>query len=124
MHLLRRIVCLVLLPLAALLAAINAAQLKIGYSDWPGYTVMEVANQKGWFKDAGLDLQLVWFDYSASIDAFTAGKIDTNCMVGSDAMVTGASGTKSKFIALLDYSEGSDMIIGKPGISSIKELKG
>jgi len=43
----------------------SAATIKIGYSDWPGYTVFEVANQKGWFKDAGVDAQLVWFDYSA-----------------------------------------------------------
>ena len=124
MNLLRRITCLALFSLAALPLALSAAQLKIGYSDWPGYTVLEVANQKGWFKDAGVDVQLVWFDYSASIDAFAAGKIDGNCMVGSDAMVTGASGTKIKFVALLDYSEGSDMIIGKPGINSIKDLKG
>ena len=101
-----------------------AAPLKIGYSDWPGYTAFEIANQKGWFKDAGVDVQLVWFDYSASIDAFAAGKIDADCIVASDAMVTGASGTKSKFIALLDYSDGSDMIIGKPGIKSVKDLKG
>ncbi len=125
MNLLRRITCLALVSLAAALPAVlPAAPLKIGYSDWPGYTVFEVANQKGWFKDAGVDVQMVWFDYSASIDAFAAGKIDGNCMVASDAMVTGASGTKIKFVALLDFSEGSDMIIGKPGINSIKELKG
>ena len=39
-------------------------------------------------------------------------------------MVTGANGGKSKIIALLDYSEGSDMIVGAPGIESIKDLKG
>ena len=58
---LRWVFCLVL-PLAALAPAASAATLKIGYSDWPGYTVFEVANQKGWFKDAGVDAQLVWFD--------------------------------------------------------------
>ncbi len=124
MNLLRRITRLALLPLAVVPAFLNAGQLKIGYSDWPGYTVFEVANQKGWFKEAGVDVQMVWFDYSASIDAFAAGKIDGDCMVGSDAMVTGATGAKSKFVALIDYSDGSDMIIGKPGVTSIKELKG
>jgi NitT/TauT family transport system substrate-binding protein len=117
-----------LLPLLLLLGLAGgraaAATLKIGYSDWPGYTVFEIANQKGWFKDAGLDVQLVWFDYSASIDAFSAGKIDADCIVASDAMGAGAAGTPSKFIALIDYSDGSDMIIGKPGIESIKDLKG
>ena len=101
-----------------------AEPLKIGYSDWPGYTILEVAKQKGWFKDAGVDVDLVWFDYLASIDAYSAGKIDADCIVATDALGAGATGAKGKFIALLDYSEGSDMIVGKPGVESIKDLKG
>ena len=116
----------VCLTLAVALAAsvLHAETLKIGYSDWPGYTVLEVAKQKGWFKDAGIDVELVWFDYLPSLDAFTAKKIDGVMVVATDALVNGANGAKSKIIALLDYSEGSDMIIGKPGINSIKDLKG
>jgi NitT/TauT family transport system substrate-binding protein len=121
----RWIACLVIFAsLTALRPALSADTLKIGYSDWPGYTVFEVANQKGWFKDAGVDVQMVWFDYGPSIDAFAAGKIDADCIVASDAMGAGATGAASKFIAIIDYSEGSDMIVGKPGINSIKDLKG
>jgi len=69
-------------------------------------------------------VQMVWFDYGPSIDAFAAGKTDANCMVASDAMGAGATGAASKFIAIIDYSDGSDMIVGKPGISSMKDLKG
>src|SRR5882672_12184702 len=93
------------LAVMAGLAGTLAAPIKLAYSDWPGYTVMEVAKQKGWFKDAGLDVEMVWFEYLPSIDAFSAGKVDAVTIVGSDALVTGASGGKSKIIALLDYSE-------------------
>ncbi len=121
----RWIACfIVFASLTALRPALSADTLKIGYSDWPGYTVFEVAVQKGWFKDAGVDAQMVWFDYGPSIDAFAAGKIDADCIVASDAMGAGATGAASKFIAIIDYSEGSDMIIGKPGINSIKDLQG
>ena len=106
------------------LAGTRADTIKIGYSDWPGYTVMEVAKQKGWFKDAGLDVEMDWFDYSPSIDAFAAGKIDADMIVAGDDMVSGASGAKSKIVCLVDYSEGSDMIVGAPGVDSIKDLKG
>lgn len=115
------------IALTTLLAFVGSAfadPIKIGYSDWPGYTVLEVAKQKGWFKDAGLDVDLAWFDYLPSIDAFSAGKIDADCIVATDALVAGASGAKSKIVALLDFSEGSDMIIGAPGVDSIKDLKG
>jgi len=106
------------------LAGTRAAPIKIGYSDWPGYTVMEIAKQKGWFKDAGLDVEMIWFEYSPSIDAFAAVKIDADMIVAGDDMVTGATGAKSKIVCLVDYSEGSDMIVGGPGVGSIKDLKG
>src|SRR5215475_1559827 len=120
---LKTVLMIALIALAGL-AGVNAAPLKIGYSDWPGYTVLEVAKQKGWFKDAGLDVELAWFEYSPSIDAFAAGKVDGVTIVAGDDMVTGASGAKSKIVCLIDYSEGSDMIIGVPGIESIKDLRG
>lgn len=107
-----------------LLSTLHAEPLKIGYSDWPGFTILEVAKQKGWFKEAGVDVELAWFDYLPSLDAFSAGKVDGVTVVATDALVNGGNGAKSKIIALLDYSDGSDMIIGKPGIKSIKELKG
>ena len=119
-----RALVLALVSLGAAVGTVAAEPLKIGYSDWPGYTLLEVAKQKGWFKEAGVDVDLVWFDYLASIDAYSAGKIDADCIVATDALGAGATGAKGKFIALLDFSEGSDMIVGGPDIKSIKDLKG
>ena len=101
-----------------------AAPLTIGYSDWPGWVAWQVAIDKGWFKEAGVDVTFQWFDYSASMDAFAAGKIDANLMTNGDTLVTGAGGGKGIMIMLTDYSSGNDMIVGKPGIKSIKDLKG
>jgi len=115
---------LLLAAFAAFSATLQAETLKIGYSDWLGYTLFEVAKQKDWFKEAGVDVEMVWFDYLPSLDAFSAGKIDGVCVVATDALVNGANGAKSKIVALLDYSEGQDMVIAKPGINSIKDLKG
>ncbi|WP_076592591.1 ABC transporter substrate-binding protein [Herminiimonas arsenitoxidans] len=101
-----------------------ATPLKIGYSDWPGWVAWQVAIEKNWFKQAGVDVSFEWFDYSASMDAFSAGKIDAVTMTNGDALVSGAAGAKSVMIMLTDYSNGNDMIIGKPGIKSLKDLKG
>jgi NitT/TauT family transport system substrate-binding protein len=101
-----------------------AAPLTIGYSDWPGWVAWQVAIDKGWFKEAGVDVTFQWFDYSASMDAFAAGKIDANLMTNDDTLVTGAGGGKGIMIMLTDYSSGNDIIVGKPGVKSIKDLKG
>jgi NitT/TauT family transport system substrate-binding protein len=104
--------------------ALAAEPLKIGYSDWPGWVLWEVAIEKGWFKEAGVDVQFEWFDYVASMDAFAAGKLDAVGMTNGDTLVTGATGAKGVMFLLNDYSNGNDMIIAKPGIKSVKELKG
>jgi NitT/TauT family transport system substrate-binding protein len=120
-------------PLAKIVSALSftllsfAAQaepLKIAYSDWPGWVAWDIAAQKGWFKEAGVDVQLVWFEYVPSMDAFAAGKVDAVCMTNGDALVTGANGKPSKGILLNDYSDGNDMIVAKPGYASLKDLKG
>lgn len=101
-----------------------APPLKIGYSDWPGWVAWQVAIEKGWFKEAGVDVKFDWFDYSASMDAFAAGKIDAVTVTNGDALVTGSGGAKNVMIIVTDYSNGNDMIVGKPGIKSLKDLKG
>jgi NitT/TauT family transport system substrate-binding protein len=111
-------------PSAAAPAAPAAAPLRIAYSDWPGWTALEVGIQKGWFKEAGVDVEFSWFDYLPSMEAFSAGKVDAVTVTNGDALVTGANGSKSKMILLMDYSNGNDKVIAKPGIKSLKDLKG
>jgi NitT/TauT family transport system substrate-binding protein len=105
-------------------AAAAKKPLKVAYSDWPGWTAFEVGIQKGWFKEAGIDVEFSWFDYLPSMDAFSAGKVDAVCVTNGDGLVTGATGGKSKYILVTDYSNGNDQIIGRPGIKSFKDLKG
>jgi NitT/TauT family transport system substrate-binding protein len=109
---------------ATLVATAAAAPLKIGYSDWPGWVAWEVAIQKGWFKEAGVDVDFEWFEYVPSMEAFAAGKIDAVCVTNGDALVTGATGAPSKAILINDFSNGNDMIVAQPGIKSVKDLKG
>ena len=43
----------------AFASTLHAAPLKIGYSDWPGYTAFEIAKQKGWLKEAGVEVEMI-----------------------------------------------------------------
>jgi NitT/TauT family transport system substrate-binding protein len=101
-----------------------AEPLKIGYSDWPGFVAWQIGIEKGWFKEAGVDVSFEWFDYAASLDAFSAGKLDAVGLTNGDALVIGSSGAKGTMILVNDYSNGNDMVIVKPGLKSIKDLKG
>jgi NitT/TauT family transport system substrate-binding protein len=98
--------------------------LKIAYSDWPGWTAFDIGIQKGWFKEAGVDVQFDWFEYAPSMEAFAAGKVDAVAVTVGDALVTGAPGARSVGILVTDYSNGNDMIVARPGIKDLKALKG
>ncbi|XMO77007.1 ABC transporter substrate-binding protein [Roseibacillus persicicus] len=101
-----------------------ADTLKIGYSDWPGWVAWEIGIKKGWFKEAGVDVEFEWMDYVASMEAYGAGQIDAVCMTNGDALVTGATAKPSVCIVINDYSNGNDMVVGQPGIESMKDMKG
>ena len=110
--------------LLAMCGFAGAEPLKIAYSDWPGWIAWEIGVQKGWFKEAGVEVEFLWFDYVPSMDAYVAGKVDGVCMTNGDALVTGATGKPSVGIILNDFSNGNDMIVAAPGIATIKDLKG
>lgn len=96
----------------------------IGYSDWPGFVAWQVAIEKGWLKEAGLNVEFKWFDYSASLNAFAANQLDAVLTTNGDNLVTASGGTKGMMIMVTDYSAGNDVIIAKPGINSVTDLKG
>jgi NitT/TauT family transport system substrate-binding protein len=105
-------------------AAAAPAPLHLGYSDWPGWVAWQVAIDKGWLKEAGLDVKFEWFDYSASMEAFAAGKLDGDFVTNGDALVMGAGGARNVTVLVTDFSNGNDMIVARPGIHSLQELKG
>ncbi len=122
----KKLMVAISLPISLAISSLShaGAPLKVAYSDWPGFVAWQVAIDKGWFKEAGLDIKFDWFDYGASMDAFAAGKVDGVFVTNGDALVVGAGGAKNTMILITDYSNGNDMIIGKPGVKSIKDLKG
>ena len=109
---------------AGLSVGAAAEPLRIGYSDWPGWVAWEVAIDKQWFEEEGVEVQFEWFDYVASMDAFAAGKLDAVGMTNGDTLVTGATGARSVMFLMNDYSNGNDMIVARPGIESVKALEG
>ena len=127
----RRVLCLALLGLVLFAGwgsqavAQDGPALKLIYSDWPGWVTWEIAKQKDFFAEEGVAVDLLWMDYVAGMEAFAAGQADAVCMTNGDALVTGAaSGKPSTAIILNDYSNGNDMVVARPGLESISDLKG
>jgi NitT/TauT family transport system substrate-binding protein len=114
--------------LAVLMATVTlvaAEPIKIGYSDWPGWTAWEIAKEKGLFKKHGVEVELVWFPiYTDSLNALNTGQLDANCQTWSDTMFPLGQNIPLKVVLANDNSFGNDGLIAKPGIKTIADLKG
>jgi len=105
--------------------ATSGATITIGYSAWPGWFPLAVADEQGLFAKAGVKVKLVYFtDYTASLDALVAGKVDVNAQTLNDTIFGVAAGAKQKVFLVNDNSTGNDEIICDKSITSVQQLKG
>lgn len=65
---------------------------RIAYSNWSGFFAWQIAIEKDWIKEAGVDVKFDWFECDASMEAITAGKMDTVLVTIGDALLTNARG--------------------------------
>jgi len=99
--------------------------LVLGYSAWPGWFPLAVAEEAGIFEQVGLDVDLRYFaDYLGSLDALAAGELDGNTQTLNDTMFSVASGTPEVIVVVNDNSTGNDAIICDESITSIADLAG
>jgi NitT/TauT family transport system substrate-binding protein len=93
-------------------------------NNWVGYSGHHVAVGKNFFSEQGLKVQDLFFQSaSEQITAFLAGKVDLGWFTSGDAIQMIAKDPSIKIIYLVDYSDGSDGILGR-GIKSPQDAKG
>ena len=99
--------------------------IKLGFSAWPGWFPWQVAEEMGFFEEAGIDVELVWFEgYLDSINAFAAGQLDANTQTLNDTLASVAAGCAQRIVLVNDNSTGNDQIIVTADITSIEDLVG
>lgn len=104
---------------------VEATTIRLGFSAWPGWFPWQVAEEKGLFTEAGLDVDLTYFEsYTDSLNALNAGKLDANSQTLNDTISSVGAGADEVVVLVNDNSTGNDQIIVKPGIESVADLKG
>ena len=100
--------------------------MKVAKYYWPGEYWIEIADKKGWFREAGLSVELIDTnpDYFASLDDMVAGKMDTNDIALFDVMKHNLKGADMVMVINCDTSFGAETIVAKESIENIKDLKG
>ena len=100
--------------------------IRLGINPWPGYEFLYLADQKNFFKEEGLDIELVELAALANIKrAFEQGRIDAMASTIIEAVeVSLHSEQKIDVVLIPDFSNGGDVILANKPLISIADLKG
>ena len=100
-------------------------KITIGYVSWPGYLGLYIANEKGYFKELGLDVDIrAYPSLSEEYSDYVSGKIQGAANLTLDAINEAYDGLDHKIILVIDHSNGSDGIIASRGIKDFMGVKG
>lgn len=101
------------------------ATIKIGAVAWPGYLALYIADAKGYFKEEGLNVQLIRYGSLGELSRdYVNGLLLGRANLNIEAINEAAQGLEHKAVVTIDYSNGSDGIVANKTIKSIADLKG
>ena len=99
--------------------------LKFACSAWPGFLPVVLASKKGYFKEAGVDVE---YFYSENIRQqlidFGNGAYDGAGFALGTVISLYSKHPEVSVIAASDYSMGADALVANPPIGSVYDLKG
>jgi NitT/TauT family transport system substrate-binding protein len=99
--------------------------LRVGMNNWIGYSLAIYAKETGIFAKRGLKVNLVRFnDLQDNMRATMRGSQDASFVALWETLQVDPANDKPVICLVVDISAGADGIVGKKGITSIKDLKG
>ena len=101
-------------------------KIKVGYNVWVGSAGIFVAQEKGYFKEAGIEVELVPFKGPAdTIPALASEHIDIALTTADNVVLANGKGAANlQVIYATDTSTGADAVVAKKPWTSLKDLKG
>jgi NitT/TauT family transport system substrate-binding protein len=107
-------------------AAKSPATLRLGMSSYSGYGPYFIGVEKGFFKEAGLDLkpQIVGDDALQRATMVRAGKLDGFTTTVDTIVNAMGKGVPLKLVLATDTSNGADGVVSTKGIADVAALRG
>lgn len=100
--------------------------LRIGINPWPGYELIHVAQEQGYFDAEGLTVEIVELSsLGDSRRAFERGQTDIFGATPAELLFSQENAPRqAQAFYLMDYSAGADVIVGRPSIATLADLRG
>lgn len=105
--------------------AAQAEALKLAHSTWVGYGPFYIAQEKGFFAEEGVEIELTIMESTPlKMGAFMAGQVDIVASTADEFPTYMREGKPLKYILAVDNSNGGDGVVANKDIASVGDLKG
>jgi NitT/TauT family transport system substrate-binding protein len=99
--------------------------LKVQFASFVGEYPGIIAQQKGFFKAQGIDVELIYKPYTKLEQAnFNAGKYDGISLSLGSLIVLSATNPDIQSVIVIDESTGADVVVAQSQIKTVADLKG
>jgi len=123
-----RLIASTALALSWMVTTLSAAEnkpLNVGMTTWVGYGLLHLAQQKGFFKQRGVDVSLTTVqDKPSTAAAIATGRLDGWATTVDTFIFYNAKKLNIKQVLAVDFSKGGEGIIATGDIRTISDLKG
>jgi NitT/TauT family transport system substrate-binding protein len=100
--------------------------LRVGINVWPGFEFLYLAQEKGFYREEGLEVRLVEFNsLSDARRAYERGQINVLTSTVIEVLQARDNSSRSpQIVQVVDYSNGADVILARPGLTNGASLRG
>ena len=118
-----------LFPVLAIATASGCGRrepLRIGLNAFPSYEFLYLADVQGFYRDEGLEARVLEFgSLSDTRRAYERGQLDVMGGTVIEALVVRDQSDRSpQIVRVIDYSDGADVLLAQPWITSAATLRG
>lgn len=98
--------------------------LRVGTSLWPGYEPLFLARELGYFE--GASIRLVEYPSATQVlRAYRNGVLEAACLTLDEVLlIESQQGEAPRIVAVMDVSNGADVLLARPPLASLADLKG
>ncbi|MCK0103308.1 ABC transporter substrate-binding protein [Pseudohalocynthiibacter sp. F2068] len=105
--------------------AAHAEALKLAHSTWVGYGPFYIAQEKGFFTEEGVEIELTVMENTPlKMGALMAGRIDIVASTADEFPTYMRDGKPLRYILAVDNSNGGDGVVSNKDIATVADLKG
>lgn len=103
----------------------QADALKLAHSTWVGYGPFYIAQEKGFFEQEGVEIELsIMENTPLKMGALMAGRVDIVASTADEFPTYMRDGKPLKYILAVDNSNGGDGVVSNKDIASVADLSG